>query len=126
MGAAATMVGFGIAALGVLAVLSPGRVLSLIEWETGRGLHAAAAIRVGIGIVLLLSAESSRAPLAFQLIGAVALVGGIASPLLPRASWAGLVRWWSGRPHWLYRGAGVVAALFGGFVAVAAWPGGGA
>ena len=67
--------------LGVAAVVIPDIVIA-----TGRylvspsGLYAAAAFRVGVGLVLILAAQASRAPGVLRAIGAVVLVGGVANP----------------------------------------------
>ena len=66
--------------LGVAAVVIPDIVIA-----TGRhlvspsGLYAAAAFRVGAGLVLILAARESRAPGILRAIGAVVLVGGVAT-----------------------------------------------
>jgi hypothetical protein len=67
--------------LGVAGVVIPDIVIA-----TGRylvspsGLYAAAAFRVGVGLVLILAARASRAPGILRAIGAVVLVGGVANP----------------------------------------------
>jgi len=67
--------------LGVAGVMIPDIVIA-----TGRhlvspsGLYAAAAFRVGVGLVLILSARESRAPGILRAIGAVVLVAGVATP----------------------------------------------
>ena len=67
--------------LGVAGVVIPDIVIA-----TGRylvspsGLYAAAAFRVGVGLVLILAARESRAPGILRAIGAVVLVGGVATP----------------------------------------------
>jgi hypothetical protein len=71
-----------VAALGFAAVVVPDLVIA-----TGRdlvspsGLYAAAAFRVGVGLVLILAARESGAPGVLRAIGAVVLVGGMAAPL---------------------------------------------
>ena len=68
--------------LGVAAVVIPDIVIA-----TGRhllspfGLYAAAAFRVGAGLMLILAARESRAPGILRAIGAVVLVAGLATPL---------------------------------------------
>ncbi len=72
---------------GVVVVLGiAGVVIPDILIATGRhlvspsGLYAAAAFRVGVGLVLLLAARESRAPGMLRAIGAVVLVAGVATP----------------------------------------------
>ena len=70
-----------IVVLGVAGVLIPDIVIA-----TGRhlvspfGLYAAAAFRLGVGLVLILAARESRAPGILRAIGAVVLVGSVATP----------------------------------------------
>ena len=69
--------------LGVAGVVIPDIVIA-----TGRylvspsGLYAAAAFRVGVGLVLILAAQESRAPGLIRAIGAVVLVTGMATPFV--------------------------------------------
>jgi hypothetical protein len=72
---------------GVVVVLGiAGVVIPHIVIATGRhlvspsGLFAAAAFRVGVGLVLLLAARESRAPGILRAIGAVVLAAGVATP----------------------------------------------
>lgn len=70
-----------IVVLGLAGVVIPDSVIA-----TGRslvspsGLCAAAAFRVGVGLVLILAARASQAPGILRAIGAVVLVGGVANP----------------------------------------------
>lgn len=72
-----------IAAIGVAAAVSPDVVIG-----TGRhlvspsGLYAAAAFRIGVGLVLILAGLDSLTPGTLRAIGAVALVSGVATPLV--------------------------------------------
>src|ERR1051325_7241654 len=72
-----------IAGIGVAAAASPDFVVA-----TGRylvspsGLYAAGAFRVGVGLVLILAGRESLAPGTLRAIGAVALVSGVATPLV--------------------------------------------
>jgi hypothetical protein len=71
-----------VVALGIAAAVIPDLVIA-----TGRhvvspsGLYAAAAFRVGVGLVLILAGRESRAPGVLRAIGAVVLVAGVATPL---------------------------------------------
>ena len=88
----ALVVGALIVVLGVAGVVIPDIVIA-----TGRhfvstsGLYAAAAFRVGVGLVLILAARESRAPGILRAIGAVVIVGGVAAPFFGvEAAWARL------------------------------------
>lgn len=70
-----------VVALGIAGAVIPDLVIA-----TGRhlvspsGLYAAAAFRVGVGLVLILAGRESRAPGILRAIGAVVLVAGVATP----------------------------------------------
>jgi hypothetical protein len=67
--------------LGVAGVVIPGSVIAIgRHWVSPSGLYAAAAFRVGVGLVLMLAARGSRAPGVLRAIGAVVLVAGAAAP----------------------------------------------
>lgn len=75
-----------LAVAGVVVVFGVGGVvIPDIVIATGRhlvspsGLYAAAAFRVGVGLVLILAARESRAPRILRAIGAVVLVTGVAT-----------------------------------------------
>ena len=103
----AALLGALVALMGLLAVLAPDRVLSLVEWEARRWVWVAAGVRVAAGLVLLAAAAGSRAPGAMFAGGAIALVAGVATPL---------IRWWRDQRPGLYRMAGAVAISLGAFV----------
>jgi hypothetical protein len=78
----ARVVGGVVIVLGVAGVVIPDMVIA-----TGRylvspaGLFAAAAFRIGTGLLLIRAAPESRAPSILRAIGAVVLVAGAATPL---------------------------------------------
>ena len=72
---------------GVVVVLGvAGAVIPETVIATGRylvspsGLYAAAAFRVGVGLVMILAAPESRAPGILRAIGAVVVITGVATP----------------------------------------------
>lgn len=68
--------------LGVVALVLPEALIGVgRDMVSPAGLWAAAAVRVGSGLVLMLAARWSRSPGLLRAIGAVVLVGGMASPL---------------------------------------------
>src|SRR5205807_8551051 len=69
--------------LGLTALAMPERVLPLAQFTTTpNGVYVAAAIRFAIGTILLLAASQSRFPKVLRVVGALALVAGIATLLL--------------------------------------------
>ena len=68
--------------LGVAGVVIPDIVIANGRYLVSSGLYAAAAFRVGVGLVLILAAQESRAPGLIRAIGAMVLVTGLATPFV--------------------------------------------
>ena len=75
------LVALFIVAVGMAGVMAPDSLVTVGRYViTPVGLYAVAALRVGIGLVLMLVAPISRAPKTLRAIGAVVLVAGLATP----------------------------------------------
>jgi len=75
------LVALFIVAVGMAGVIAPDNLVTVGRYViTPVGLYAVAALRVGIGLVLMLVAPISRAPKTLRAIGAVVLVAGLATP----------------------------------------------
>ncbi len=122
MSTLAMILGVALVLVGALVAVSPDRLLSVADWESRRGLHIAAAMRVVSGLVLILAAPVSRSPAGFRIIGAIALLAGLVFPLIPTDRWATFIRWWTKEHRALYRASAAVAILLGAFIAYAALP----
>jgi hypothetical protein len=102
--------------LGVAAVVIPEIVIA-----TGRhlvsssGLYAAAAFRVGVGLVLILAAGESRAPGILRAIGALALMGGVATPFFGVEAARARLDWEAGHIG-LFRVEGAAFVFLGGLI----------
>ena len=71
-----------VVALGLGALVIPDILIATGRYTVSTaGLYIATALRVGIGLVLMLAARGSRAPGTLRAIGAVVLVVGLATPL---------------------------------------------
>jgi hypothetical protein len=118
----ALAVGGVIVALGVAAAVVPDRVIA-----TGRylvspsGLYAAAAFRVGVGLVLFLAARESRAPGMLRAIGAAVLVSGVATPLFGVEAARARLDWEAAHMAF-FRVEGVAFVLLGGLIISALQP----
>jgi hypothetical protein len=105
-----------IVVLGVAGVVVPETVIA-----TGRhlispsGLYAAAAFRVGIGLVLILAARESQAPGMLRAIGAVVIVGGVASPLFGVEAARARLDWEAAHIAF-FRVEGAAFVCLGGFI----------
>lgn len=101
------MAGLLVTGLGLFGALAPGAFVRVVAWfQEPPALYLAAAIRVAVGAVLLGAAGKSRAPVVLRILGALVLVGGLATPFLGTRmarpileSWSaggsGLVRIWA-------------------------------
>ena len=83
------------------------------------GLYVVAAVRVGIGLLLMRVAPISRAPRTLRALGAVVLVAGLATPLFGVARTRAILDWELRQGTGLVRvTAGLVVAM-GGCIAFA-------
>ena len=103
----------------MVGIVSPDSVMTLRRlYYTPGGLYAAGAVRVAMGLVLILAASSSRWPRTLRALGAVMCLQALAANLfgLERAR---AILEWEGLHTALLR-AGAVAALVGScFIAFA-------
>ena len=110
--------------VGVAGIFTPDSLISVGRYVvTPVGLYVVAVLRVGVGLVLMLVARMSRAPKTLRAFGAVALVAGLATPLVGVERARAIVDWEATHGTALIRvGAGLVLAV-GGFIAFAVAPG---
>ena len=113
---------------GVVVVLGiAGAVIPDIVIATGRhlvspsGVHAAAAFRVGVGLVLILAARESRAPGILRAIGAVVLVSGVATAFFGVEAARARLDWEAAHVGFL-RVEGAACVCLGGLIASALRP----
>jgi hypothetical protein len=72
-----------LACLGFAAAVAPDTVIAISrQLVSPIGIYAAAALRSGIGIALLLIARGARAPTILRIMGIVSLIAGITFPVL--------------------------------------------
>ena len=112
----AVVVGGIVVVLGVAAALVPETLIA-----TGRhlvspsGLYGAAAFRAGVGLVLILAARESRAPGILRAIGAVVLVGAVATPFFGVEAARARLDWEAARITF-FRAEGVAFVCLGGLI----------
>jgi hypothetical protein len=95
MSLAVALFGLLIAAFGVIGLRSPERLLDLVGRAVSNlGLYLIAGFRLLLGIALLLSASSSRAPLYLQILGAVAIFSGVITPFFGVHRFEAVLEWW--------------------------------
>jgi hypothetical protein len=81
-----------------------------------------AALRVAIGVVLIMAAPRSRAPRILQTAGAVLLLVGLATPLFGVERTRAVLDWEAAQGPSLIRLGGAIVAVLGGLLAVALRP----
>src|SRR5258708_15453332 len=120
MRALALVVAAFIMLVGVAGLLAPDSLLTLARYAvTPVGLYAVAAVRVGIGLVLILAAPISRAPRTLRVFGAVALVAGLMTPLFGADRAHAILDWQLSQGTVLIRVGAGLAVVIGGLVAFA-------
>lgn len=106
--------------VGIAGIVSPDSVTTVRRqyFATPIRLFAAGAVRVAMGLVLILVAPVSRAPKTLRALGAVVCMQGLAAQLfgLDRAR---AILEWEAMHTALLRAGAVVALASGGFVAFA-------
>ncbi len=117
---AASFVALFAIVVGVVGIFMPDSLITIGRYvATPAGLYAIAAIRVAIGLVLMLVAPTSRVPRTLRVVGAVVLVAGLATPLFGVERTRAILDWESTQGTALIRVvAGLVLAI-GGFIAFA-------
>jgi ribose/xylose/arabinose/galactoside ABC-type transport system permease subunit len=117
---AALLVAVFIVVVGIVGIVSPDSVTTVRRqyFATPVGLYAAAAVRVAMGLVLILVASVSRAPRILRTLGALMCAQGLAATLLGLDRAQAVLEWETMHPLLLRAGA-IVALASGGFVALA-------
>ena len=119
----AVVAGSAVVFLGVSAAVIPDIVIA-----TGRhlvspsGLFAAAGFRAGVGLLLILAARASRAPGILHAIGAVLLVGAVATPLFGVEAARTRLDWEAAHATF-FRVEGLAFVCLGGLIVSALRPG---
>ncbi len=104
-------------------MLEPGFFLRTIAAiQTPPVIYVAAAVRIAIGIVLVLAASESRLPKLLKGFGILVTIGGLLTPLLGVRFGRVVLGWWSAGGSSVIRGWAIAALLLGAFVTYAVWP----
>jgi hypothetical protein len=119
----ARLVAIFIVIVGITGIVAPGTLLAIGQYvATPAGLYAIAAIRVTIGIVLIMVASRARAPRLLRALGAVVLLAGLLTPLFGVERTRAVLEWESTQGNALIRAGAVLALALGGFLAFAVAP----
>jgi hypothetical protein len=116
----ALLVALFIMFIGIVGVVAPDRLMTAGQYVmTPVGLYAIAALRVGMGLVLMLVAPISRTPRTLRALGAIVLVAGLATPLFGVDRARAVADWAAAQGTALLRGAAGLILAIGGFIAFA-------
>ena len=107
--------------VGIAGLVSPDSVTTVrrLYFATPLGLYAATAVRVAMGIVLILCAPASRAPKTLRVLGAVMCLQGLAATLFGPERARTILEWESIQRPAVLRAGAAVALATGGFMAFA-------
>jgi ribose/xylose/arabinose/galactoside ABC-type transport system permease subunit len=117
---AALLVALFVVVVGIVGIVSPDSVTTVRRqyFATPVGLYAAGAVRIAMGLVLVLVARVSRAPKILRTLGALMCAQGLAATFLGLDRAQAILEWEVMHPRLLRAGA-MVAVASGGFVALA-------
>ena len=116
----ALFVAFLVICVGVTGIVMPDALISVGRYvATPNGLYAVGALRVGIGVVLMMVARVSRAPKTLRTLGAVVFVAGLATPVFGVERARAVLDWQATQGPAPIRIGAVLAVLAGAFIAFA-------
>jgi hypothetical protein len=107
--------------VGVVGLLSPETLTTVrrLYFATPVGLYAAGAVRVAMGLVVILSAPVSRAPKTLGALGAVMCLQAVVATLLGPERARAVLEWETMQGTALLRVGAALALAAGGFAAFA-------
>jgi hypothetical protein len=116
----ALLVAFFVMCVGVVGIFMPDTLISFGRYVvTPTGLYAVGALRVSIGLVLMLVARVSRAPKTLRTLGAISFVAGLATPFFGVDRARAVLDWEATQGPALFRIGAVLVVLAGAFIAFA-------
>jgi len=118
---AALLIALFIIVVSFAGIVSPDSMMPLRRWyfATPGRFYAAGAIRVAMGIVLILAGSSSRWPRTLRALGAAMCLQALAANLFGLERARAIMEWESMQATALLRAGAAVAFASGGFVAFA-------
>lgn len=112
-----------VAILGAIAFAAPARALDIARaFDRPGGLYILAAIRLVLGVALVLAGPSSLEPEVVRALGILIGVAGILTPVVGVERQRRLLNWWSARGRAFQRAWAAVGLALGLFLAYAVAP----
>jgi len=119
----AFVIGLCIVAVGAVGILAPsGLVWIAHRAESPVDLFAVAAIRVALGVLLLLVAPASRAPRTLRVVAVIPLLAALATPLMGVERARAIIEWWTQQGSGVVRLTAIPLLALGVFIAYACAP----
>ena len=121
MKAAALLVAVFTIVVGIVGLIYPegGTTVRRLYFATPIGLYTAGAIRVAMGLVVILAATTSRAPKILRALGAVMCMQGVTATVLGPDRARAVLEWEAMQGTALLRVGAAVALAAGAFMAFA-------
>jgi hypothetical protein len=112
-----TVLGLLAVGVGILSQISPDVLVRIGRTVvTPTGLYVIAFVRVCIGLMLILVARTSRMPKTVRILGCIALIAGIVTPLFGVDRSVAVLNWWTAQGPVVGRLPGLVLAAVGVFM----------
>jgi hypothetical protein len=107
--------------VGVVGLISPDSVMTVrrVYFATPVGLYAVAAARIAMGLAVIMSAPTSRAPKTLRALGAVVCMQGLAATLFGPERARAILEWEAMQGAGVLRVGAAVALMTGSFLAFA-------
>ena len=119
----AMAIGFIIGAIGVVGVGAPSLLLEFgRSLLTPTALYIVAALRIGIGVVLVRVAPISRMPKVLRVLGILIIIAGVLTPFFGVERSRAVLDWWSSQGPSFMRLLASVAVAFGLFIVYVVTP----
>jgi hypothetical protein len=116
----AVLIGVFVMVVGLIGVAAPSALLRAADYATSPiGLYAAAALRVGFGIVLFMVAPTTRAPKLIRALGAVAVAAGVFTAFVGIDRARAMLAWETAQGTTLIRLGALLPLVVGGFIVYA-------
>jgi hypothetical protein len=117
------LVALFIALIGLTGVFAPDCLMMIGQYSvTPAGIYVAAALRIGIGLVLARVAPVSRAPKTLRIFGVIAVIAGVTTLFLGTERAHAILEWWSAQGPAFIRLCAGLALILGAFIAYAVAP----
>lgn len=113
----AMIVGLLVVAVGAVGMAVPDALVAIgRDLVTPTGLYVIAVVRVGIGLVLVLAASTSRMPRTLRVVGGIVIIAGLTTPMFGVDRARAVMDWWVSQGPLFTRFAAVLAVAIGGFI----------